>query len=702
MAKASEWLRRSKLGRGFLMGIGAFSLALVIHGSKAARPLEWKSWDLRVRLLADSSRASREIVIFLIDQYSLDIYAQQQGLAWPWPRQIYSAVVDYLRAGGAKAVFFDLLFSESSRSGVEDDQDLSRALARAGHVFLPLSLSQKGDSALDTPPELLSRFALSPEELPRRDYPSAITATLPIPELLQAARGAGTVLFNPDGDGIFRRLPLAVSYGNLLIPSVPLALSRFVRQGEKLPAFPFDKEGNLIIRYHGPTGTYPTYKIAAIVNSWAQLEAGAEPQLPPQEFAGKIVFVGGSAPGLLDLRSTPLDAVSPGVNIQAAVTDNILSQDFMRSQPPALFLGLLLFFAVLTAMAASVIRKIGSQVAVFFVCLALPLGASGLAFRTGYWLELVIPELAVLTSFIAASLLNYSLEGKERRFIKSVFRYYLSPDVIERIIQNPSLLRLGGEKREISSFFSDVAGFTTLSEALSPEDLVSLLNEYLSEMTDIILSAGGTLDKYEGDAIIAFWNAPLEQADHALRACRAALLCQKRLAELRPHFQEKYGHTVAMRIGLNSGPAVVGNMGSSRRFDYTAIGDAVNLAARLEGACKQYKIPLLAGEEAYRRVKNEIAAREVDIIRVVGKKAAVAVYEIIGERSGLAVEESDRLRRYEKAREAYKRREWEGAALLFAELGEDAVARLYLDRCQRLKQSPPAEDWDGVYDLKFK
>jgi adenylate cyclase len=356
----------------------------------------------------------------------------------------------------------------------------------------------------------------------------------------------------------------------------------------------------------------------------------------------------------------------------------------------------------LTAVGASVLRKIMHHVVFFVFCLTIPGAAVWLAFRSGFWLDFVVPEFSVVAGFLGASLLNYSVEGKQRRFIKSVFQHYLSPDVIERVIENPGLLQLGGEKREITSFFSDVAGFTSISEALSPENLVNLLNEYLSEMTDLILASGGTLDKYEGDAIIAFWNAPLDQPDHALRACRAALGCQKRLAELRPRFTEKYGQAVSMRIGLNSGAAVVGNMGSTRRFDYTAMGDTINLAARLEGACKQYQVPILVGETTFGLIREDIAAREVDFIRVVGKAKPVAVYEIIGEKSGLGPEEIERLAQYEEAREAYKRREWKKAASLYGKIEGDVLAGRYRERCENLDLSPPPADWDGVSDLKTK
>jgi len=702
MNLTSEAFWRNRLARGILVGIGAFLLALVLFSLKVARPLEWKSWDLRLRLFADPERASRDIAILLIDQYSLDVYEKQQGLSWPWPRQLYSAVTDYLRTGGARAVFFDLVFSESSRAGVEDDEDFARAMERAGNVFLPLSLSGTEATLDEVPSGMLMRFSISPGKVLPARFPLARSASLPVDALLRAARGAGNVSFVPDGDGVFRRLPVAFVYQDMLLPAAPLALARFLGSSESLDSLPLDDSGRLIIRYYGPSATYRSYKIAAIINSWAQLESGLEPQIPPAEFAGKTVLIGGSAAGILDFRPTPLSALNPGVEIQATVLDNILRRDFIRPQKPPVFIGLLFVFSVLTAAGASLLRKAWQQVPFFVFALTLPWIAAWLALSAGCWLEFVVPEFAVLTGFIGASLLNYSIEGKQRRFIKGVFRHYLSPDVIDRIIRNPALLRLGGERREITSFFSDVAGFTSISEALSPEDLVNLLNDYLSEMTEIILASGGTLDKYEGDAIIAFWNAPLDQPDHALRACRAALRCKTRLAELGPRFSGKIGRPIAMRIGLNSGPAVVGNMGSSRRFDYTAMGDTINLASRLEGAAKIYRVTILAGEETHSRVAKAIVAREVDTIRVVGKAKPVSVYEIIGERGEVGAAEMEKLRLFERARESYKRRDWEGAAELFARIEGDGAAEMYLVRCRELKASPPPADWDGVFELKHK
>ncbi|MDP2913902.1 MAG: adenylate/guanylate cyclase domain-containing protein, partial [Candidatus Aminicenantes bacterium] len=317
-------------------------------------------------------------------------------------------------------------------------------------------------------------------------------------------------------------------------------------------------------------------------------------------------------------------------------------------------------------------------------------------------LEFVFPFAAVLLTLIGASVLNYKIEGQQRRFIKSVFSHYLSPAVIDRLIEDPKRLQLGGEEREITSFFSDVEGFTPISEKLSPSELVALLNAYLSEMTEIILEEGGTLDKYEGDAIVAFWNAPLDDPDHAYRACRAALSCQKKLEEIGPDFIQRFGLGVRARIGLNTGPAVVGNMGSGRRFDYTAMGDTINLAARLEGACKTYGVPILVGERTFESVQDRILAREVDRVRVVGKKQPVKIFELIGELGTVGPGEIDKVILFHKGLQLYRNWQWDGAIQIFGTFPGDAVAGIYQDRCRAYRQDPPPADWDGVADLKTK
>jgi len=694
---------RKKIFRGAAVGLAVFALAALLNTAGAFRALEWRSWDARLKLLADPGRASADIVLMAVDQPSLDAFEKEQGLGWPWPRQIYAPLLDFLKSGGAKAVFFDLMLTEGSTFGVEDDRLLAEAMTRSGNVLLPIFLSRDEKESDPGAHALLERWALkAPGPAVRPALTPARSVSLPVEELAAAAVRLGNVQFVPDGDSVYRRLPLVSEYDGLLIPSLPLALAGFLDAGFDPADVPLDRSGTMILRYFGPERTYRTYSIGAIINSQVRIEEGLEPQVEPAEFSGKTVLVGGTAAGLYDLRPTPFGGVFPGMEILATALDNLVHKGYIRQAPAAVTWLSALVLALAAGIGTSLLKKTGHMAALGLALPAAAAAGSLLAARSGVWVDLVAPVFAAAGAFIAAALLSYGVEGRQRRFIKSAFRHYLSPQVIDRVLDDPTLLRLGGERREISAFFSDVAGFTSISERLSPEELVALLNAYLSEMTDIILGLGGTLDKYEGDAIIAFWNAPVDQPDHALRACQAAIRCQRKLDERREEFRRKYGHEVRMRVGLNSGPAVVGNMGSERRFDYTAMGDTMNLASRLEGAGKVYGVSILASEETERRVRQEILAREVDLIRVVGKAQPVRIYELIGERATLPAGEAERVVRFGQAVAAYRARRFAEAGASFASMAGDPVAALYAERARRAAAGPPPADWDGVHVLDRK
>jgi adenylate cyclase len=695
-----ETRKKKRLLRGLAVGAAVFAAGCLLSALKALDGIEAKSWDLRQRAFADPARADKRIVLILIDQQSLDVYAEQ-GYTWPWMREMYRPMIEYCRRGGARAFFIDMFFSEPSVFGEEDDRRLAEAAAEAGNVFLPAFFSTEENAVPPDRGAVLEKFA-APRTASRpgavRDLRSVL---LPLPELMTAVHGIGDVQMPPDSDGIYRRIPLFTRLEGRVYPSLPLALAEYA-VGGAVPGVPMDSQGRMLIRFLGPTGSYPTYSAAAVINSFVQAESGEIPQLPAETFRDKIVMVGGSAPGILDLKSTPLSRICPGTEIQAAALDNLLNRDFLRPAPFAMSVAWLALIAFLSGVVFSSVQKTGRIMLSALGIFALPAAGAGAGFAAGVWLPFAVPETAALTAFAASLVLNYNLEGRQRRFVRKVFQHYLSGQVIDRVLENPSLLKLGGERRDVSSFFSDVAGFTTISEGLSPEDLVHLLNRYLSAMTDILLDSGGTLDKYEGDAIIAFWNAPLDQPDHALRAVRSALKCQEKLAELRPEFEREFGHGLRMRIGLNTGPAVVGNMGSANRFDYTAMGDTINLAARLEGAGKIYSVPILIGETTFAAVEDIIAARRVDLIRVVGKTKPVHVYEPLGEKAALDEKRYAELDLYHRALGYYRARRWEEALKLFRELKDDSLARLYTGRATRLKADPPGEDWDGVFDLTSK
>jgi len=688
-----------KLLRGVLAGSGAFLLAAALGGLGFWRGLELKSWDARIRLFAESD-PSPDIAIILVDQYSLDHFKAQE-VSWPWPRQMYAPILGYLKDGGARSVFMDIMMSEASTYDVEDDEMLAAALRESGNVVLPIFLSGEDKPSSDGAEAFLKKSALVAGAWPKPGR-SFHSATVPIPILAEAARGGAEVHVDPDADGIYRRMPLATRIGDRDIPSVALALSRMGPAPAAQTAMPpLDRDGAMLIRYRSGRA-FPATPAASIIDGWLKMSEGEEPAIPPQAFAGKNVLIGLSGVGLLDMKTSPVSRAVPGVEIQAAALDTLLRGRFLRHPSPLIDLLLALLLAIGAAAAISRIGKPAVLGAAAAGLLALPSAAACLGFAAGRWVSLVLPTAGVLFAVIAAAVWSYAAEGRQKRFLKTAFRQYLSPHVVERVSENPALLRLGGERREITSFFSDVAGFTSISESLGAEGLVALLNELLSAMSDIILDEAGTLDKYEGDAIVAFWNAPLDTPDHALRACRAALACQSRLAAMGPGLEARYGHKLHMRIGLNTGPAVVGNMGSSRRFDYTAMGDTVNLAARLEGACKPFGISILAGEGTVAAAGPDIVAREIDRLRVVGKSLPTRIFEIVGRREDVGADALARLDSFRGVLDAYRRRAWSEAEAEAAALAGDPVAAVYAARCARYQTDSPPEDWDFVFDLKTK
>ena len=535
------------------MAAAALSLALWLTGGLDRA--EHLTWDWRVQQAARPSPASDSIALVLLDQPSLDWGRVENAWPWPWPREVYTAVVGFCRRGGARTVTFDVLFTEPSLFGVYDDQLLGEVLAAR-------------------PDNVGACFVTGAGEV-----------TWPIAEVRTGAARLGNVAGHPDADGVVRRAVLAVPAADTLLSSLGLATYELAES-----ALVFDSDRPRVLAY-APLGSYPAYSAAAVIQSELRLLEGGEPVIDPDQLRGKHVFVGFSAPGLLDQRPTPLSRVSPGVVVHATVLDNLLAGRFMTPAPVAAVAVAVLLLSVLAALLAVRTASPVWQVALFVVGLPLPLLLGLAAYPLHVWWPVVPLGLGITLALVGGLGLNWATEGRQRRFLKQAFRHYLSPHVIDRLVDDPSRLQLGGERRTLSIFFSDLAGFTSLGERLDAESLTTLLNLYLSAMTDIILEEGGTLDKYEGDAIIAFWNAPLDQPDHALRAARTAMRCQQELETRQQLWQHHSGTTLSMRIGVHTGPVVVGNLGSRQRFDYTVLGDAANLASRLEGANKVFGRP---------------------------------------------------------------------------------------------------------------
>lgn len=591
------------------------------------------------------------------------------------------------------------LAKELERDAVELDGDrhLAKAIAESGRVVLGFACLPPVDDALPT------ALAAAPQP-PDGEVHRPLACPRPaasIAQLALSARDQGSLNAPPDGDGVVRRYPLAARVGDALAPSLALAAVRVARPDLK-PAF---VDGGAPLLRHAPVADFQVVRFSDLLRKSPAEAVG-------DRFRDRLVFVGVSATGTDDFVRTPLGHNVPGVLVHAAAASDLLSASDPRAGPglraegwPA-WGGAAGGLLLLVAVALGGGRREDPRV-------ALALAAGGAAVwaaiaYAGFRHDLVLPVVPVLLGLAAWLLVRLGftfqralLARRRGRAVRRAFQQYLAPPVVEALIADPSRLRLGGERRDITAFFSDIEGFTSLSEKLDPAELVKLLNECLGAMTEIILEEGGIIDKYIGDAIVAMFGAPLDQPDHAARACRAALRCQRALAAMRADWATRGLPDLRVRIGLNSGEALVGNMGSARRFDYTMLGDTVNLAARLEGANAAYGTATMAGEATVARAGDAVAFRELDAVRVKGRRQPVRVFEVVGLPGEV---EAEALARREEALRAYRDRRFAEAAAAFAALaGEgDRPAAIFATRCAALADAPPPPEWDGVFEMTSK
>lgn len=782
-------LARFRDSRAFLLccGLAATVLVAWLYRQQPGllRDLDFKIYDALVRATATSTTTGVPVVVDL-DEASLARFGQ-----WPWPRYRVALLLARIHEAGARAVGLDIVFSEPDRTSPRVLQEALRRDLRVdvGFAGLPDALMDNdrvfGDVVAGGPFVLGYNFhfdrsldelrggsgdcALHPVVLVEKrdkDAPAASAFLIDapavvcnIPELSQKARMSGFFNTRPDPDGIYRKTPLFVRFQDRVYPNLALAtLMAALGQRQVLvkvagdgvesvrvgtTEVPVDAQGQIYAKYRGPRGTFH------YVPAWRVLEG----KLEAGELEGKIVFLGTSAAGLVDLRATPLDPVLPGVEVHATVVDNILAREFIQRPPWAWGLELLLLLAagVLTTGLLTWVGAAWSLPPLGAGAVGLGYGAFWSMQAKGFFLSPLYPLLVLAVNFALLTLLKYWREEGQKKYLHATFQSYLSPELIEEMFRSKTNPTLGGEARVITAFFSDVQGFSTFSEKLTASQLVELLNEYLTAMTDILLADKGTLDKYEGDAVIAFFGAPMDVPDHGYRACRVAVEMQNKLAELRKKWStERQGpgeaernvkgyppevwapgdkwprivHQMRMRIGLNSGEIVVGNMGSTMRMNYTMMGDAVNLAARLESGAKQYGVYTLVSEATLGqpardergepcRVGDLVEARFIDTIAVVGKSEPVRVFEVVALRGGLTEGQRELLRVFGEAMEHYLAMRWDAACEGFAradalELVPEAKvtpSRAFMARCELFKATPPVapgEAWDGVFRLTSK
>lgn len=591
--------------------------------------LENKSFDHRTKKTASFVKASEDIILIAINQDCIEEAKEKYGWSWPWPREAYGKIVEFISAGDVNSIVFDILFTEDSVYGTLDDERFGSAIKKSGKVINTMYVKSQNQDVY----EVLN----------------------PIPAVLQASAIIGNSTSIKDKDDVIRKARVFTDINGQKVPSMGIA--SLLVNGDKLKPLPLQKDGSVILRYQDSIKNYTFRYATDILESYDAWKNGEEGIYVPEDFDKAYVFLALYGPGLFDICATPVSQVYPGVGVHITQLDNYLNDCYIQKIPVILvifwfvLMGFLGAYAVVLGQTRNsqwkiILIMISGVIAGAIICVLLPY----LLFRYGWWLPLVGPLAELLLSFIVTLGLVYTIEGKQRRFIRTAFSQCLAKEIVRQIEEHPETFKLGGERFQMTAIFSDIQKFSSFSELLTAAQLVALLNYYLTKMSDVIIEEGGTIDKYEGDAIVAFVGAPLSMEDHAQRAVSAAIKMKQLEKEMNEEIkiiaateknesmnEELYTAFKIMtenqknlftRIGINSGEMIAGYMGSENKKNYTIMGNNVNLASRLEGVNKQYSTSGILISEATRNLLNDnFIVRRLDRVRVVNVNTPIRLYE---------------------------------------------------------------------------
>lgn len=635
---------------------------------------EAKTYDLRFKELRGPVRANPDIGIIAIDEKSIAALGR-----FPWSRDHYAPLLDRLAAAKVRAVMFDAFFPE--RDSVANDRIFAVAIKRAGNVVLGMTF-----------------------DFDKKGQVTAVTRSLP--EIERGAIGVGHINQQPDDDGVIRRSQLLIEKDGKQTPALGLMAAMLALGEPKFVAEDFDialgtnhipvgGDRRMWLNYVGGPGVYPRYSFIDVVNG----------RIPTDELKGKILFLGATALGIYDMRVTPFSGNTPGVELHAAVADNIISGRYIRQGGIEALIDMT-FIIVMGGLAFLMTTRLhlSHSVPATVVLLAGYIWFTTYMFNNGHWINMIYPVMSAILAVLVGSGFRYLVLERSAREMRSMFSSYLSPKLVARLEKDPEAARIGGDTKEVTVLFTDVKGFTSFSETHPPQEVVSRLNGYLGAMVQVIERHDGTIDKFIGDGIMAYWGAPLTQPDHAKLAIDCVKAISVRMQELRAQWQAEGLEPFSIRGGLQSGEVVAGNVGlAGKKMEYTVIGDTVNQAARLEGTAKYYGVAFLVGEDTYRRTREICRYREVDKIRVVGKQLPVTIYEPL---EGISLLDAATAGHFETALALYRMRKWAEALVAFNAVlniaPEDKPSKIYVDRCGYFMQSPPAADWDGVFNRAEK
>lgn len=689
-----------------LIGVAAAIVSFFLYkqASPSLQQLDFRMKDARFRIRGPV-KPDKDVVVVAIDHKSIKEIGR-----WPWSREVTGKLIENLAVYyETKVTALDIVFSEPQN--IAADKALAASVKKSGNVvmgyFFRDEQSETQAAALGQLENSKLKLVKIAEGVQSIPIPQFASLDLNIPELGAGALDFGFFNARPDSDGLYRRSILLLLYDGDIYPSLSLkALQHYLGSDIMLDVkqwgvdsmqigsmrIPSREDGTMALNFYGGTGSFLTVSAADVIAK----------RLPKDSLKSKIAFVGATEVGIYDLRPTPFDATLPGIEIHATMAANALEKRFLlydsvtQMMEIACIFALPILLGVFLAFAPGTFAGLG--------IMAVFTGAFGFfnyfmfasAFRD---MTLIYPFAGIALTYLGGEAWRNLVVERKGRHLKKAFSSYVSPDLVKQIEKDPDKLVLGGEQRELSILFSDIRGFTTVSESLTPPELVKLLNEYLSPMTRIVLEERGTLDKFIGDAVMALFNAPLDVPKHATHACVAAVRMMEELKTLNVGFAERGMNTLDIGVGINTGPAVVGNMGADIRFDYTAIGDSVNLASRLEGLNKYYGSHILVSEDTRKQVNDaRFTFREVDRVKVKGKHLPIVMYEIM-------ISNHDILPIFEDALNKYRAQDFAGAKSIFDGLFStfnDGPSRLYSSRCEEYLAEPPTADWDGVYVAKSK
>ncbi len=650
-------------------------VSLYYRQTPVLEAFEAKTYDLRFRFGRGPLSPSADIAIIAINEKSIAELGR-----FPWSRTTFTTLVDQVDKAGAKALLMDVFFPEPESGKV--DQAFARSLKKAGNVSLAMAFDFAQDGRV-----------------------AGVSDSLPV--LKKAIYGEGHINFLPDDDGVNRRTMLLLSHQGRTIPSLGLqgamaALgvkravqdSFSVRVGER--RVPTDYYNTMLINHLGNSGAFPMYSFVDVMKG----------RVAPEELRGKVLFLGMTALGIYDMRVTPFGN-TPGVEIHATICDNILQGRFIRRSGIEQLIDLLFIVLVGGLIFFSTFRlRPGHALFLLPLILGGYIALAVVMFVQGHWLSIIYPLTSGLLAYTVAAGFRFVILDRRSREIHSVFSSYVSKKIVDELVRHPERATIGGDHRQITILFLDIKGFTSISERLPAMELVSTLNSYFAVLTDVIMEHGGTVDKFLGDGLMAYWGAPLAMDNHEAKGAACILALKGAVARLLKKHKDL--PEFSFRAGMNSGDVVAGNIGAQgRKMEYTVIGDTVNLAARLESTAKFYGVDNLVSESLFAATRNDFIYRELDRIRVVGKKIPITVYELLASvEEGVDAHTARLLELFGEGLQAYREQRWLAAKEIFAALcvryPKDQPSQLYLKRCQQYAQKPPPEDWDTIFQRKEK